>query len=220
MKTLRRHLSYANVVATLALMFAMTGGALAANHYLINSTKQINPKVLKKLKGNAGKTGKLGGAGPQGAIGPQGPKGGEGPKGTEGPKGPEGHAGLSALASLPSGDTESGSYGTGTTGGKAGEIMETAATFPIPLAEGAPAGQVIYTDAATPVTHCSGPGQADKGFVCIYSVFSSGVKNPPIVTSTEKLGVGGTGRVGFRMAWTLEIASNPGNAGTYTVTAG
>jgi hypothetical protein len=44
-----RHLSYANVVSTLALLFAMTGGALAASHYVITSTKQIKPTVLKKL---------------------------------------------------------------------------------------------------------------------------------------------------------------------------
>jgi len=44
-----RHLSYANVVSTLALLFAMTGGALAASHYVITSTKQIKPSVLKKL---------------------------------------------------------------------------------------------------------------------------------------------------------------------------
>jgi cytoskeletal protein RodZ len=46
---MRRRLNYANVTATLALFFAMSGGALAAKHYLINSTKQINPKVLKAL---------------------------------------------------------------------------------------------------------------------------------------------------------------------------
>lgn len=46
---MRRHLSYANVVATLALVFAMSGGALAAKHYLVNSTKQFNPKVLKSF---------------------------------------------------------------------------------------------------------------------------------------------------------------------------
>ncbi len=66
---MRRRLSYANVTATLALVFAMSGGALAANHYLINSTKQINPKVLKKLKGSTGKTGA---AGATGATGPKG----------------------------------------------------------------------------------------------------------------------------------------------------
>jgi len=80
----RRHFSYANVVATLALFFAMSGGALAAKHYLINSTKQINPKVLKKLKGNSGKTGP---AGPAGAAGATGPAGANGTNGTNGANG-------------------------------------------------------------------------------------------------------------------------------------
>lgn len=59
MRSIRRHLNYANVVATLALLFAMSGGALAASHYLVNSTTQINPKVLKKLKGTRGKSGRV-----------------------------------------------------------------------------------------------------------------------------------------------------------------
>jgi hypothetical protein len=49
-KFMRRHFSYANVVATLALLFAMSGGALAATHYLLNSVSQINPRVLAKLR--------------------------------------------------------------------------------------------------------------------------------------------------------------------------
>jgi hypothetical protein len=75
MNPIRKHLSYANVVATLALVFAMSGGALAAKHYLVNSTTQINPKVLKKLKGNRGAQGPLGLAGPRGPQGLQGPTG-------------------------------------------------------------------------------------------------------------------------------------------------
>lgn len=47
---MRKHLSYANVVATFALLFAMSGGALAAQHYLLNSVRQINPRVLSKLR--------------------------------------------------------------------------------------------------------------------------------------------------------------------------
>ncbi len=93
---MRKRLSYANVTATLALVFAMSGGAMAANSYLINSTKQINPKVLKKLTGKPGKTGASGANGANGtagATGPQGPKGAEGPKGSEGPKGNEGKEG-------------------------------------------------------------------------------------------------------------------------------
>jgi hypothetical protein len=85
MHLIRRHLSYANVVATLALLFAMSGGALAASHYLINSTKQINPKVLKKLKGTVGSTGP---SGAQGQTGAQGANGKEGLPGKDGPRGP------------------------------------------------------------------------------------------------------------------------------------
>ncbi len=60
---LRKHLSYANVVATLALVFTMSGGALAAQHYLISRRSQISPKVIKAMKGKNGQRG------PQGAIG-------------------------------------------------------------------------------------------------------------------------------------------------------
>jgi hypothetical protein len=81
---MRRHLNYANVVATLALVFAMSGGALAANHYLINSTKQVSPKVLKKLTGKTGKTGKTGATGAAGATGPAGLAGKEGSAGAPG----------------------------------------------------------------------------------------------------------------------------------------
>jgi len=73
-----RRFTYANVAATLALVFSMSGGALAASHYLINSTRQINPKVLKKL---TGKTGAAGKPGAPGATGKEGPQGKEGPAG-------------------------------------------------------------------------------------------------------------------------------------------
>jgi hypothetical protein len=82
---MRRHLTYANVAATLALVLAMSGGALAAQHYLINSTSQINPKVLHKLRGRAGATGatgKTGATGPAGAQGAQGPQGNPGASAT------------------------------------------------------------------------------------------------------------------------------------------
>jgi hypothetical protein len=83
MKT-HKHLTYANVVATLALVFAMSGGALAASKYLITSTQQISPKVVKSLKGKAGKTGKTGPTGPIGLAGPQGKEGASGKEGKAG----------------------------------------------------------------------------------------------------------------------------------------
>jgi hypothetical protein len=79
-----RHLSYANVAATLALVFSMSGGALAAKHYLINSASQINPKLLKQLRG---RTGARGAPGLAGAAGPRGPEGQQGREGKEGREG-------------------------------------------------------------------------------------------------------------------------------------
>lgn len=81
---MRRHFSYANIVATLALLFAMTGGALAAKHYIISSTQQIKPSVLKKLQGKSGRPGARGATGGMGATGASGPAGREGPAGPAG----------------------------------------------------------------------------------------------------------------------------------------
>ena len=93
MHRLRAHVSYANVAATLALLFAMSGGALAANRYLLSSAKQISPKLLKQLKGQKGAAGPQGSAGPAGAQGAQGTQGPEGKAGNPGSNGKEGAPG-------------------------------------------------------------------------------------------------------------------------------
>jgi hypothetical protein len=90
---IRKRLTYANVAMTLALVFAMTGGAYAAGKVLITSTKQIKPNVLAQLKGKAGAQGPTGPAGP---AGPQGPAGGKGENGTSGVNGAPGESVSSA----------------------------------------------------------------------------------------------------------------------------
>src|SRR6202035_5866038 len=60
----RRRFTFANVALTVALVFAMSGGAFAASKFLITSTKQIKPSVLAQLKGKAGPAGAAGSAGP------------------------------------------------------------------------------------------------------------------------------------------------------------
>lgn len=115
MHRITRRFSPSMAVALLALFFAFGGGAYAAKHYLITSTKQIKPSVLKQLRGAVGKTGATGPAGPQG---PQGVAGTPGAPGAPGGRGPSdvyyntndaesgfGSADSVALA-LPAGDYE------------------------------------------------------------------------------------------------------------------
>ena len=71
----RKHFNIATAISVIALVFAMAGGAYAAKKFLITSTKQISPSVLKAL---AGKTGKTGPAGAQGLAGPAGAPGAKG----------------------------------------------------------------------------------------------------------------------------------------------
>src|SRR5579863_741287 len=150
--SVRRRLSYANVVATMALVFAMSGGALAAGHYLLTSTKQISPKVLKALKGKegapgaagaqgaagpagpAGAKGEAGAAGPKGETGPAGATGATGPKGSAGAAGPEGSP-WTAGGTLPSGKTETGVFATSGGAGDASDNRVAVASFPIQLAQ-------------------------------------------------------------------------------------
>jgi hypothetical protein len=120
---IRRRLTYTNVAMTLALVFAMSGGAYAAGKYLITSTKQISPKVLKSLAGKTGKAGAAGATGAQGPVGPAGAAGAqgqvgavgkEGPQGKEGPAGPAGAKGENGTTgfteTLPKGKTLRGAW--------------------------------------------------------------------------------------------------------------
>lgn len=105
---LRRRVTYANVAMTLTLVFAMTGGAFAAKHWVITSTKQIKPNVLKQLKGKRGPEGKPGPMGPEGKQGPIGSEGKAGKDGTNGTNGTNGLNGKSVtVAEVKVGDATS-----------------------------------------------------------------------------------------------------------------
>ncbi len=77
--------SLGTVIAAAAIFFALGGSAMAARHYLITSTSQIKPSVLKALQGAAGSVGPTGPVGPSGSVGPQGPVGAVGPQGPASP---------------------------------------------------------------------------------------------------------------------------------------
>jgi len=151
----RKRVAFTNVALTLALVFAMTGGAYAAKKILITSTKQISPSVLKQLQGKAGPAGAPGAPGQQGPAGPSGAPG-KGETGSQGPQGPAGPAG-------PVGKGEKGVTGlggaTGVTGvGKPGEPGEPGTTGPTGLAGSTGPEGVCAT------TNCTLPsGASEKG---------------------------------------------------------
>ena len=111
---IRTHLSYANVAATMALVFALTGGAFAATSHpgggwagskasasvtpvASTAKKKAAPKSTRgsprprALPARQGRLVRPGGAtGPAGGTGPQGPQGSAGNNATNGEKGEPG----------------------------------------------------------------------------------------------------------------------------------
>jgi hypothetical protein len=184
---MRKRLTYANVAMTLALVFAMTGGAYAASKFVITSTKQIKPSVLAQLKGKAGASGAQGPAGAAGPAGSQGPVGtagakGEtgaagapGAKGEKGEKGAKGEKGepWTAGGTLPKGATETGTWAA--SGQPVVEIpfaeLLAPISFNIPLAAGLDASHVHVVEPGPLPQGCTGsftePG-AEEGNLCVF----------------------------------------------------
>jgi Collagen triple helix repeat (20 copies) len=79
-----RHPSPALVIACVALLLALTGSAFAAGHFVITSTKEISPSVLRALNGKRGPRGDRGPVGPSGIPGTPGSQGSPGTPGTPG----------------------------------------------------------------------------------------------------------------------------------------
>jgi hypothetical protein len=90
MKGLRNKLTYANVMATIAVFLAFGGGAYAAIHLPKNSvgTAQVRNGSITPLKLSEGAKNSL-----RGSTGPTGPRGSEGRQGPPGTRGYDGDPG-------------------------------------------------------------------------------------------------------------------------------
>jgi hypothetical protein len=232
---LRKRVTYANVAVTFAVFFAISGGAFAAGHYLITSTKQISPKVLKALRGAAGPSGAQGvqgaqglqGAqGPAGSAGPAGPKGEPGATGPQGPQGSEGKEGKTGYVEvLPAGKTLTGKFGGGGyANGNEGFVMSTVSfSSRVENETGhGPAAYYIKPGAEPPAGHCSGtsghPG-ADPGNLCVFGSTEVGVVEGAFFENEELITSGEVSPFGFSVAGVPSAGGTMVLAGTWAVTA-
>lgn len=228
------------VIAVIALVFAMIGGAYAASSESGKAT--ASAKAKRGPRGPRGKTGPpgpqgpagpagspgpaglkgAGGAdGPKGATGPQGPQGSQGPAGATGATGADGATGASGATgfsgfteTLPSGKTETGYWALEPMTKEGGQAL-SALSYPIPLA--APIQQssnLHYLKAGEgPTQECPGSAnnpQAAPGQLCIYALNESGL--------TTAI-VGPQSTAGGLLIGIFEEVNEPGAFGSFAVTA-
>jgi hypothetical protein len=231
---LRNRFGIPGVIAVIALVFAMLGGAYAANNNgggkAIASAKAKRgprgPKGPAGPQGAAGANGKDGSNGSNGSNGATGPTGATG-KGTTGPTGPTGLTGPTGATggtgatgfsgfteTLPSGKTETGAWKLP----QSETIVSDAISFPIPLPAALAASNVHFLGTGEGET-ATCPGtvadpKAIPGHLCVYSSFFF-ASEPTIGNPAAPIGPQGAAKSGALLGAKEIIAAT----GTWAVTA-
>ncbi|MHB1539267.1 MAG: hypothetical protein ACYCUM_04975 [Solirubrobacteraceae bacterium] len=168
----RKRFTYANVAASVALVFAMTGGAFAANgglgsaggHHgaaVASAAKKQGKAKRGRGRGRKGKghaTGRTGPRGPAGRQGPAGPEGKQGLEGKQGPAGPGGATGPQGLKGAAGAAGPEGKQGAqGVPGAAGGPGASVALVNKTPSSCGAAGGFTYEIEkAATKQEVCNG----------------------------------------------------------------
>jgi len=214
MPKLRPRLSYANVAATLAVFIALGGGAYAATGGLVASNGTVRLCVGAHGALSAAKAGRrcargartivIDQRGPSGPIGATGPTGATGASGLQGPAGP-------LLATLPSGQTETGAYSAvGYVSEPGSSFVASAESFPIALA-GAPTVHFLFKGAPA-TAECAGSASAptaQPGNLCVYEGGQSS-QGATTIDRTDTQGTEGATRFGFM------VVTEPGRSGNFS----
>ena len=173
-RAIRKHLTPSTLIACVALVFAVTGGAFAATGSgsggaggsgvkasasvtpaAVVAKAKAKPKTKAVARGPAGPRGATGATGPAGAAGATGAKGETGPAGagvtgpagSTGATGPAGPAGPQGAPGNPAEYPKvlaSHQTESGTFGVSGSSILIEAVSFPLPLAEPLTGSQVHY----------------------------------------------------------------------------
>jgi len=220
----RQHLTYANVMATIAVFLALGGGAYAAVKLPAKSVgtrelksgavtkSKISAQALRALAGKPGARGAAGATGVAGPTGATGPTGPAGPTGAIGPTGPAGSPGAVG-GTLPSGATLRGVYQADASVSPARRTDES---FGYQLS--ANLTEEVVTPSGAPTAHCTGSAvspTAAPGYVCIYATLGTTVASNIIVYDVETTLGGQTGHTGMIVYTTNGTFSQ----GTWALTA-
>ena len=219
-RRLSGRLTYANVIATIALFVSLGGGAYAASGGFGSGGKLriciARSGAMKAVRssGRCSRGQQLVSVSQKGTVGPRGATG------KAGAQGAPGAAGASARSTLPAGASESGEYAL--SAGSGGLYAMDGVTFPIPLAAGLPAANVLVLPTGTTSSpNCPGRGQADAGYLCIYE--TNDLNNIDLTSSGVYTGLfnsqNGTSTVGFIAELVSPSTFSVGSFGTWTVTA-
>jgi len=217
---LKNRFGIPGIIAVMALIFAMIGGAYAATGALTAKQKKEVKAIARGLVGTgpAGAVGPQGPAGPAGALGTAGEKGATGPKGATGDTGPKGATGdtgptcPSGACTLPSGATETGLWSVGRVQGV--PVVFVSASFPLRLTAN-PTFNFVHVLETNP--NCPGSisePKANPGQLCVYTATNIGfggvrLKDP---TESEYLSNTPDRTSGFTVIFELEEEAANGEA--------
>jgi len=216
---IRLHLTYANVMATIAVFVALGGSAFAAG-YVITRSSQIKDGAVtaadvknSSLTGTDVKDGSLTASDFSGSVQGPGPKGDTGATGAAGAPGP-------LLDVLPSGRTLTGVYEAyaDSLGMDILQISD-AQSFPIPLRTN-PVPRFVPM-LATPPSECAGGSAgaptAAPGYLCVFENYALS-RDFRYVRDPETNAIGSGGRRGFVI--TFDTTFSPSlSRGSWAVTA-
>jgi hypothetical protein len=210
---MRRHLSYANVVATLALVIALTAGT-AVSAALITGKDVKNSSLTGKDVKNSSLTGK---DVRSGSLEAADFGAGQLPAGPQGATGPTGPAGADATDPLESGQTVVGGWRfnayADTTADTSGDWVALGAVTndPITLPD-------VMVDQVTPGETCAGTSAAPTapaGRLCIYVTASTNLQSRTVaaanITSVAQ-------QRGFSLTWAAAAVGSYGDVFVWAYT--
>jgi collagen triple helix repeat protein len=220
MKSVRKRLTYANVMSSIAVFLVLAGGtAFAASQLGKESVgaKQLKKEAVSLAKIDAAAKNSLKGAsgpaGAKGATGEQGPKGDKGDQGDRGEKGERGEPGP-AVQVLPSGQTATGVWATSAANGG---LAMTAINFVPKLQQPVLRANEVYETEGQTSVKCPGVGQAQPGILCVYAAWENAVTFAGFLTPSK---ASGENAETSGVAFYLNSTEAQGNArGTWAYTA-